>query len=450
MGAMMDPARGTTPRDSGTPTAGLVEASERGVDTHGIALLGHYVENLNGGGVNKAPAFKIHQVFPTMAVMDADHGFGLSAGYAAVHHAAAVAREQGMCAVMVRNSTHCGAMSAFTLRGARLGFVTVASTNTDPRMLSPGGVRPYFGTNPIAVAAPRSSGPPFSYDAATTAIPYNKVMVARRAGKSVADGLAADAEGRTTTDAGAAEQLHAFGGYKGYGLAAVVDVLCGVMTAMPFGRHFAPMYGPGARPEDKRNVSQFLLLMRPDAVDRLNGAEPAGAGAGDEAAARAAADAATPVEEERSAEGRAALSDAAAAWSRGEGPPVHGVSTAGGAGGAFAADDAAAFEPASEAACLGPASAAAAPVWARGTFQDRVAAMTAEVRSEPAAEAGAMGPSLAVTGGGGEPGAGVQLAGDPQERIRAERLAGGIPVPPETAAVFAALAEGTGVAPAYL
>lgn len=109
------------------------------------------------------------------------------------------------------------------------------------------------------------------------------------------------------------------------------------------------------------------------------------------------------------------------------------------------------FQRAKLAACLADdTSDADVPVWARGTFQDRMWSMTRSVRTEPAAADGAMGPNLAVTGGGGPPGVGVQLAGDPQERFQAEREARGIPIPPETAAIFAALTKATGVAPTYL
>lgn len=49
--------------------------------------------------MNKAPRFAIHSPFPAIAVLDADDGFGLAAGRAAIRHAMGVAKTLGLCAV---------------------------------------------------------------------------------------------------------------------------------------------------------------------------------------------------------------------------------------------------------------------------------------------------------------------------------------------------------------
>jgi len=254
---------------------GLVEASHRGVDTHGIALLGHYVRDIRGGGIKKSPKYTFASPFPSLAVVDGDQGPGLSVGRFAIQEAVKVAETQGVCSVAVRNSTHPGAMAFFTLEAARLGYIAFAMTNTDKKMVVPGSSRAYFGTNPIAVAAPRTEGDPFSFDAATTSIPFNKVMVCRRAGKPTPPDVATDAEGIPTTDSEAAAQLLPLGGerfgYKGHGFASIVEVMCAIQAATPFGANVRPMFGDASEASDKRDLAHWFLVMRPDAVDVLQG-----------------------------------------------------------------------------------------------------------------------------------------------------------------------------------
>jgi ureidoglycolate dehydrogenase (NAD+) len=108
-----------------------------------------------------------------------------------------------------------------------------------------GGQTGYFGTNPIAIAFPRQ-GAPLCLDMATSQVAWNKVVNARVERRALPSGLAVDAEGRSTTDAQEARALIPLGGpeygYKGYGLAMMVDLLSGALNGMGFGRHISGMY----------------------------------------------------------------------------------------------------------------------------------------------------------------------------------------------------------------
>ena len=159
---------------------GLVEASLRGVDSHGIRLLPNYVENCLEGGVNPTPKWGVRHPFPAMVVLDADDGFGLAAGRKAMEVGMEVAAQQGVCLIAVQNSHHPGAMASTTLHAARRGFVAWGHTNTGPKLSTFGSKGTNFGTNPVAFAAPRGSEEePFSLDMATSMIPWNKVRPQR-------------------------------------------------------------------------------------------------------------------------------------------------------------------------------------------------------------------------------------------------------------------------------
>jgi len=147
-----------------------------------------------------------------------------------------------VAAVGVINSSHPGMMASYVLRTVERGFLAFAFTNTGPKILSHHGKRPYFGTNPIAFACPREEKAPFCLDMATRVIPWNKVEAARKSNTPLPE----DAERIPTTAPNEAASLLASGSYKGYGLAAMVEILCTVLLGMAFGHHTVQIYGPNS------------------------------------------------------------------------------------------------------------------------------------------------------------------------------------------------------------
>lgn len=246
---------------------GLCETSLRGVDSHGVRLLPHYVASALSGRKNPRPNFAFTRTFPSMGCLDADNAFGHAAGFKAMEHCTAMAGETGVGAVGVKNSSHPGAMASFALWAARRGYMALAFTHADSLLLSHGGTRPFFGTNPVCMAAPRDGGEPFCLDMATSVIPWNRLLLHKAKGEPLPEGTAADAEGLPTTDPARATCLMPTGGYKGTGLAAMVEVLCAVFTGMAFGRDIPAMYR--APMEQPRRLGQFYMALRCDGcVDR--------------------------------------------------------------------------------------------------------------------------------------------------------------------------------------
>src|SRR5690606_17915276 len=190
------------------------------------------------------------------------NAFGHAAGMKAVDHAIAMAQEQGIGAVAVTRSSHPGAMASFALHAARQGYIGFAFTHADALLRSHGGRRPYFGTNPVCMAAPRREAEPFCLDMASSAISWNQLMRHRSAGEMLPPGVAADADGAETRDPDSARSLLPAGGYKGYGLAAMVEILCGVMSGMAFGRDIPAMFT--APMDTPRALGQFYMVLRCD------------------------------------------------------------------------------------------------------------------------------------------------------------------------------------------
>ena len=242
---------------------GLCHASLRGVDSHGIRLLPHYVAAVQHGRINRKPDFAFRQMTASTGVLDADHGFGHAAGMRAMAEAIALGRKSGTGHVAVRNSSHCGAMSYFALEACKHDMIGMAFTHASPKVRSPNSTGCFFGINPLCMAAPMEGEDPFCFDSAPTAFTANKVKIYRDRNEALPENVAADSRGVMTTDPNRAEQLIPIGDYKGFGLAAIVDVLCGMLTGMPFGPHISMMYlDPMNR---KRFLGQFYTAIRIDA-----------------------------------------------------------------------------------------------------------------------------------------------------------------------------------------
>ena len=240
---------------------GLVETSLRGVDSHGIRLLPHYIRALEGGRINGRPVFKIDTLFPTLLFLDADGGFGHAAGFKAIDSGIQVAAEYGSAVISVKNSSHPGAMASFALRASRNGFCAFAFTNADALIQSFNSTERYFGTNPICFAAPRSGETDdYCIDMAPTYIPWNKLLECKEKQHRLPGKFAVDINGDPTDDPENSVGLMPIGGYKGFALASMVEVLCGVYSGMPYGSNIKGMYKAGL--DEQRHLSQMYIIFK--------------------------------------------------------------------------------------------------------------------------------------------------------------------------------------------
>lgn len=238
---------GGASEESATATArALTDASMRAVDTHGVRLTPHYLRGLKGGRIKPDPTVRIERLSPSVVHVDADDGLGHLASYRGIEAGLEVARETGLAAVAVGRSTHHGASGCYTLAAARQGFAALGMTNADAIVAPHSGIKAFFGTNPISFAVPAEEGHPILLDMATSSIPLNRVLLRRDTGTDLPPEVAIDAEGEMTIDPFAASALVPLGGanygYKGAGLAVMVDMLCSAFTGMLHGARL-PSFG---------------------------------------------------------------------------------------------------------------------------------------------------------------------------------------------------------------
>jgi ureidoglycolate dehydrogenase (NAD+) len=237
----------------------LLQTSLRGVDSHGIQLFPHYVRAARAGRINVAPRIAITASGTSTAVLDADHAFGHRAGAEAIDHAVELAATSGVGVVSVRRSSHFGAAAYFALRAAERGFISFAFTNADSLVKAFNARKAVFGTNPVCFAAPLQDEGPLCLDMATSIVSWNRVRVRHASGLQLEPGWAYDGDGMPTTDPAAARSLSPAGGYKGYGLGMMVEILCGLIAGGPIGTEILTMYG--APIEARRSISHFLMAI---------------------------------------------------------------------------------------------------------------------------------------------------------------------------------------------
>lgn len=244
-------------------TKSLVRATTRGINSHGINLLYHYGQSIISGRKNGNPNYKINSKYPAALSLDADHTFGASAGYEAIRRTRKIVDKNGIVSIGVYNSTHCASMSSIALNAVEDGNICFAFTHADSLMKSPDVKSALFGTNPICIAAPGISiNKPICLDMATTKISWNKLKNFLSDNNDLPVSVAADIEGKEVLDPKKATSLLPIGDYKGFALAAMIDLFCGVLLGMNFGKNIPSMYKTDIK--TKRFLGQFYIILKPD------------------------------------------------------------------------------------------------------------------------------------------------------------------------------------------
>lgn len=211
----------------------LVAANLRGVDSHGVQLIPHYLPHLEAGFFNLATDGRIVSESPTTMVYDAENGVGQWIASIATEHAMRLACRAGVGIVTVRNSNHIGMLAFWAQRMAARGQIGLVFTNATPLVAPWQGRQRRLSTNPICMAAPGGEREPWLLDMATTTVAMGKIVKAVNNNQAtLPHGWALDERGRPTTSTAEALQgfLMPLGGYKGYGLAMMVEILCSVLS----------------------------------------------------------------------------------------------------------------------------------------------------------------------------------------------------------------------------
>lgn len=222
----------------------LVQADLWGHQSHGVLRLPWYLARLKAGVCATVASPEFVADGGAVAVIDGKDAMGQVLTDYAMRDAIRRAKAHGIAAVTVRNSNHFGTALYYTLSAARSGCVAFLSTNASPAMAPWGGRKKTVGTNPWSWAAPAGAYPPMVLDIANTGVARGKIYLAKQKGQRIPEGWAIDAAGAPTTDPSAAIDgiILPMAGHKGYAIAAMMDMLSGVLSGSSFGSGVAGPY----------------------------------------------------------------------------------------------------------------------------------------------------------------------------------------------------------------
>jgi LDH2 family malate/lactate/ureidoglycolate dehydrogenase len=240
--------------DAATVAEALVDTDMRGIYTHGVAQVPFYLGMLERGVTNPRPNIAIEGQGALLTVQ-ADRALGQVSTMRALDAAMTVAKTQGLAATAISQSGHLGALGYFTRVAAQNGMIAILMQNGPPLMSLPGAERRAIGNNPISFAAPVSGRAPIVFDVSTSEAAFGKLIGPAARGEAIPEGWAVDKNGAPTTDAreALAGMLLPSGGFKGIGMAMMVELLAGSLTAT------RPVWGGGL-------FGGFLIVIDPEAA----------------------------------------------------------------------------------------------------------------------------------------------------------------------------------------
>jgi LDH2 family malate/lactate/ureidoglycolate dehydrogenase len=238
----------------------LVMGDLFGHHTHGVMRLESYGQRVDLGAIRIGAAIGLEQVAPAMVKVDGASAMGPLVGMRALEAAMSCARECGVGVALVRNGNHFGAIAPYCYLAAQEGFASIIASNASTTIAPTGGREERLGNNPLGMGVPRPGGEPVILDMAMSVVARGKIRAALKAGRPIPESWATDREGKPTSDPKAALDgfLQPMGGYKGYGLALMVDLFAGLLSGGAYLTHVSSWL---EQPADPGNLGHFFLLL---------------------------------------------------------------------------------------------------------------------------------------------------------------------------------------------
>jgi len=257
-------AAGVPEKDAEICTDVLMESDRRGIESHGVNRFKPiYIDRIRGGILNPVTEFEVIRETPSTAVVDGHNGMGMVIAHRSMQMAIDKAKKCGIGMVAVRNSTHFGIAGYYATMATKENMVGFCGTNARPSIAPTFGVENMMGTNPLTFGVPTDEEFPFVIDCATSITQRGKIEYYSREGLPTPEGLVVTNEGGTMTDSDAILKALTTGeaalaplggigedtaGYKGYGYAALVEILSAALQA---GSYMKMLTGIGENGEKK-------------------------------------------------------------------------------------------------------------------------------------------------------------------------------------------------------
>ncbi len=269
------------PRDDAAICADvLLESDRRGIESHGCNRFKPiYIDRIKNGTLLPTTDLEIVRETPTTLVADAHDGMGMVASHRVMERLLEKARTYGMAGGAVRNSTHFGIAGYWATMASNEGMIGLVGTNARPSIAPTFGVENMMGTNPLTFALPTDEDFPFCIDCATSIVQRGKIEYYAREGKPTPAGMVVAEDGSELTDSEAILDMLVDGtaalaplgggpgdemcGYKGYGYAAVVEILSAALAGGKFMKSLTGLRADGSR--KMFGLGHFFFVVDPEA-----------------------------------------------------------------------------------------------------------------------------------------------------------------------------------------
>ncbi len=240
----------------------IIKAELTGAPSHGLARLKMYCNRIKKKLINSKPRIKIKKISQSISHIDANNAIGFVAGDIGIKKAINNAKKTGIGLVGIKNSGHYGLSSFYAEQAVKKNLIVFCFTNAPPAIAPHGARQSLFGTNPICFGTPTNSKIPFILDTSVSMINRGKIRRAAKLGIKIPPGVALDKFGKPTTDPNRAlegVQLP-ISGYRGSGLAWMVDILSGVFTG---GNHAGKVKDPFDDFSGPQNIGHLFIAIKP-------------------------------------------------------------------------------------------------------------------------------------------------------------------------------------------
>lgn len=249
---------GMPSEDASTLVDVLIEADLKSISSHGILRIPHYSERLLNKTIKTNPNMSFRKIGNAAMILDANDGMGHIAAVKAIKKAIELAKENAVGVVSAINSSHFGIAGYFSEIAADNNMLGISMTHTDANTAPFGAEESYIGSNALAFSAPTNEGYHLTADFSFTKISYGKIYNAQLKGIPLPPNSAIDDEGHFTTDPEKVEHLTPAAEHKGYGMLLMIEVLCALLTGIPFCHYITDMYQEMGNP---RKLGHFFMAI---------------------------------------------------------------------------------------------------------------------------------------------------------------------------------------------
>jgi (2R)-3-sulfolactate dehydrogenase (NADP+) len=255
---------GASEANASSVAQSTVAAETEGTSSHGMLYVPIYCGHLQSGKVDGKAVPVAEQTAASAIRVDAKSGFAHPAIDVGFEQLISLAKTNGIAVLNIYNSYNCGVLGYHVRQLAKEGVLGLGFTNAPASIAPVGGNQPVIGTNPIAMGVPNENGEvDFVIDQSASSIAKSEIMLRAREGRDIPEGWALDSDGNATTDPQVALKgsMVPSGGYKGFGIGLIVEMMAAALSGATLGKDSAPFGGTDGTP---CNTGQCFIAINPD------------------------------------------------------------------------------------------------------------------------------------------------------------------------------------------